>query len=272
MRKDECIRFLQWALPQLNLRWQGFRKVRGQVCKRISRRMTQLGFDTISDYRDYLCRHADEWELLDGLCQVTISRFFRDKLMYLHLAREVLPELARQVVNRGGDCLQVWSVGCASGEEPYTLSLIWRLQLQSQFPGLVLRLIATDANPAMRQRVNDACYAYSSVKDLPSDWRETAFTRQAKRYCLKPEFRDGILFRRQDVRLTNPAETFDLVLCRNLAFTYFSDELQRSVLERIHAVMAPGGALVIGIHESLPEEAGGFSEWSARLRIYRKAA
>lgn len=270
MMDDECVRFLQWALPRLRMRWPGFRKVRGQVCKRISRRMTQLGIATIAGYRDYLREHADEWDLLDGLCQVTVSRFYRDKLMYRYLADDVLPDLAVRILERGENCLRVWSVGCASGEEPYTMSLIWRLQLLSQFPALSLRLIATDANPAMRRRIADACYAYSSVKDLPPDWRESAFARDAKRYCLKQEYKNDILFVQQDVREASPAETFDLVLCRNLVFTYFAEELQRGILDRIRAVLASDGALVIGIHEKLPEGLDGFSEWSARLRIYRR--
>ena len=270
MRDDECIKFLQWALPQLRLRWPGFRKVRGQVCKRITRRMTQLGIDAITDYRDYLGKHEAEWRVLDDLCQVTISRFYRDQLVYRFLAREVLPYLAQQALNRGEDYLRVWSVGCGSGEEPYTIALIWQLQMQSRFPDLSLRLLATDANPLMRQRVADACYAYSSVKNLPAGWRDAAFIQDAEHYCLKPEYRRFIRFMQQDVRATNPAETFDLVLCRNLVFTYFEEALQRSILERMQNVLRTDGALVIGIHEHLPEEVDGFSAWSARLRIYRK--
>jgi len=272
MRDDECIQFLQWALPKQRMRWPGFRKVRGQVCKRITRRMAELSIDEISDYRDYLAEHEAEWSVLDNLCQVTISSFYRDRHMYLFLAREVLPDLARWDLRQGEDYLRVWSVGSGSGEEPFTISLIWHLQVQSLFPGLSLRLIATDANPVMRQRVADACYAYSSVKNLPADWIDTAFTREAKRYCLKPEFRDGIQFMPQDVRQINPTETFDLVLCRNLVFTYFDEDLQRNILDRMLGVLKPDGALVIGIHERLPEGVGGFNEWSAKLRIYRKTS
>lgn len=270
MRDDECIRFLQWALPQLRLRWPGFRKVRGQVCKRVARRMAELSIDEISDYRDYLGQHETEWGVLDSLCQVTISRFYRDRQVYRFLAREVLPSLARRALRQDQDNLRAWSVGCGSGEEPYTVSLIWRLQLQSLFPGLSLRLIATDTNPVMRQRVADACYAYSSTKDLPADWRAAAFTREAKRYRLKPEFSSGIRFIQQDIREQNPAEIFDLVLCRNLVFTYFEEDLQRSTLDRMRAALKPDGALVVGIHERLPEGVRGFSEWSDKLRIYRK--
>ncbi len=71
MRDDQCIQFLQWALPQLRMRWPGFRKVRGQVCECITRRMADLNFEEISDYRDYLGEHPVEWGVLDNLCQVT---------------------------------------------------------------------------------------------------------------------------------------------------------------------------------------------------------
>ena len=254
------------------MRWPGFRKVRGQVCKRITRRMAELSIDEISDYRNYLGQCKDEWRVLDKLCQVTISRFCRDRLMHRFLARAVLPDLARQVRRQGENNLKVWSVGCGSGEEPFTIALIWRLNMQSQFPGLSLRLVATDANPAMRQRVAAARYAYSSVKNLPADWLDIAFTRDESSYCLKPEFRGDLQFLQQDVRQENPAEIFDLVLCRNLVFTYYEEGLQRSILDRVQAALKPGGALVIGIHECLPEGAAGFSEWSSKLRIYRKTS
>ena len=143
-------------------------------------------------------------------------------------------------------------------------------QLQSKFPGLSLRLLASDSNPAMGQRVADARYSESSVKTLPPGWRDTAFIRQAKSYCLKTEFSSGIEFVQQDIRETIPDECFELVLCRNLVFTYFETDLQRSILERISSVLKPGGVLVIGVHERLPELIGGFSQWSAGLPVYRK--
>ena len=272
MTDAECVEFLRWALPRLGLRWPGFRKVRGQVCKRIARRMADLNIDEISEYRDYLETREDEWRVLDSLCLVTISRFYRDRQLYRFLALAVLPDLARRVLHRGEDELKVWSAGCGSGEEPFTIALIWRLQLLEQFPELSLRLFATDSNPAMRQRVGDARYTYSSVKDLRADWRDSAFTRDGKRYCLKPEFKCGLHFSQQDLRQSSPADSFDLVLGRNLAFTYFDKDLQRCVVERISAVLKPGGALVIGIHECLPEGVGGFDEWSARQGIYRRTS
>lgn len=270
MKDEACVRFLQWALPQLHMRWPGFRRVHGQVCKRIARRLNTLQIEGLDNYQRYLKTHQQEWQVLDSLCQITITRFYRDKMMFIFLAADVLPEQARQTMAQGKQQLTVWSVGCGSGEEPYSVSLIWQLQLQAQFPSLPLRIVATEANANLRQRFEKACYAYNSIKNLPAVWREQVFSQQADQYCLKPEYRGDIQFIQQDIREKIPSETFDLILCRNLVFTYFDEDLQRAILAKLQQVLRPGGALVLGIHERLPEGAMGFEVWSDKLRIYRK--
>ncbi|MFZ0469183.1 MAG: hypothetical protein WAL92_09705 [Thiogranum sp.] len=103
MDDHACIAFLQWALPKLHLRWAGFRKVRQQVCKRIGRRLRTLQMTDIAAYQAYLKHHREEWEVLDGMCRVTISRFFRDRGVFSSLQSLVLPELVHRTDERGGD-------------------------------------------------------------------------------------------------------------------------------------------------------------------------
>ncbi|MGD2075189.1 MAG: CheR family methyltransferase [Gammaproteobacteria bacterium] len=270
MRDEQCVAFLQWVLPQLHMRWPGFRKVRGQVCKRLQRRIRQLGLESVGDYRRYLLQDPAEWKALDALTRVTVSRFYRDKMVFRYLAEAVLPTLAQQALTRGRDRLLVWSAGAGAGEEPHTLSVVWHLQLQPRFPCLRLRVIATDADAHMCRRAEQACYPYSSIKNLPAEWRDRVFTRQADCYCLKAAYRHDVDFRVQDIRQATPAERFDLLLCRNLVFTYFAEELQRRLLERMKTRMNAGGALVIGIHEALPSRVEGFGVWSERLRVFRR--
>jgi len=269
MRDEPCVAFLQWALPRLHMRWPGFRKVRGQVCKRLQRRIKQLGLEDLPAYRCYLTRHSDEWHVLDAMARITISRFYRDKGMFEHLAQEVLPALAQLALTRGAECLSVWSAGAGAGEEPYTLAIIWQLRLQASFPDLHLRIIATEADANQWHRALEACYPRGSLKDLPAGWQDMAFTFRAGHYCLNPGFRRHVEFRVEDLRESAPAGPFDLVLCRNLAFTYFDEGLQRSTLERMRAVMYPGAALVLGTHECLPEGTAAFRAWPEHLRIYR---
>jgi chemotaxis protein methyltransferase CheR len=270
MKDDECVAFLRWALPQLHMRWPGFRRVRRQVCKRIDRRRRELGLASVADYRARLQERPDEeWPVLDGLCRVTISRFFRGKEMFRTLGREVMPELARQVKKNGGRVMRCWSAGCASGEEPFTLSLIWRFAAVDAGE-LDMRVIGTDSDPAMLARAGRACYPPSSLQELPEAWRREAFYAGENLFCLRPEHRAMVEFRCQDIRRCQPAGPFQLILCCNLVFTYYDSALQKNVLEKLADRLDSGGALVIGAHEKLPGPLQDLVPWYPHLKIYRK--
>ena len=270
MKDNDCVAFLQWALPQLRMRWPGFRKVRKQVCKRIDRRRKELGLPDVNTYRDYLEANPEEWPILDSLCRVSISRFYRDRDVFNHLRQVVLPTLAELIMARREKTLRGWSIGCASGEEVYTLSLIWHFEFKAKFPSLAFQLVATDADPTMLQRAQRGCYPASSLKELPSTWREKAFVRVGEEYCLREEFRTDIEFRCQDIRSQQPEETFALVLGRYLIFTYFEESLQQQMLAQITQRLLPGGGLVIGKTESLPNDSAGLTPWFLRQGIYRR--
>ena len=89
MQDAECVSFLQQSMPRLGLRWAGFRRVYHQVCKRLQRRLRVLDLADISAYRAYLEQHTEEWQVLDGLCRITISRFFRNRRLFDALATTV---------------------------------------------------------------------------------------------------------------------------------------------------------------------------------------
>ncbi len=272
MKDQHCVQFLQWALPRLHMQWAGFRKVRGQVCKRLDRRLRELGLTNAGEYQRYLEANAGEWQCLDAMCRITISRFYRDRSVFATLAQQVIPALADEAEKRGGSNFRIWSVGCGSGEEPYTLSILWRCELRSRFPRITIDIVATDADPGMIGRAHEARYDFSSLKDLPEPWRERAFARDNDAYRLRPAFRKDIRFVEQDIRRDRPEGLFDLVLCRNLVFTYYDDATQFDLFRRIVAAMRRGGALVIGAHERLPQHAEQLSTWFDAQRIYRRAA
>jgi chemotaxis protein methyltransferase CheR len=137
---------------------------------------------------------------------------------------------------------------------------------------MTIDIVATDADPNMIRRARDARYEFGSLKDLPESWRDRAFTREDDTYCLKPEYRRDIKFLEQDIRQMQPEGCFDLVLCRNLVFTYFDEALQLGLVKRIAGAMHDGAALVLGVHEQLPEGAQELSIWFDKQRIYRKSS
>ena len=253
MKDIQCVEFLQWVLPRLRLRWPGFRKVRKQVCKRLQRRLQELQLADLEAYRGYLAEHPSEWRHLDALCRISISRFFRDRGVFEQLASEALPLLIRlREKSEAGRRLRIWCAGCASGEEPYTLRLIWHFRYQTAHPDVPVEIIATDLDPGLLERARTGCYPENSLKDLPGGWRDEAFAVRGHQFCLRPELKNGVQFHKQDLREEAPAGPFHLIACRNLAFTYFAEPLQREVLARLEAVLQPGGLLVIGSKESLP--------------------
>jgi chemotaxis protein methyltransferase CheR len=219
--------------------------------------MRELGLGDFSAYETHLNEHPDEWGHLDGLCRVTISRFYRDRGVFDFLGETVLPGLARDAGDRGVRC---WSAGCASGEEPYTLALVWQLAVSR--PGVPFSVVATDSDDHLLARAGAAIYPESSLKDLPENWKSEVFAQEGEAFVLEERFRSPVLFQRCDLREEMPDGPFDLILCRNLVFTYFEEALQREVLARMTARLREGGALIIGTHERLPTGELGLTPWN----------
>ena len=252
VKDAECVVFLQWALPRMRMRWHGFRKVRGQVRKRLTRRLRELELDSLDTYRQRLGEQPVEWAALERICRITISRFYRDRAVFEALEATVLPTLEGAAHARGGRAIRAWSAGCASGEEPYSLRLAWEFGVSRDTQGLELEIVATEVDGRLLQRARAACYARGTLKDLPSAWIAAGFDPVGDELCLRPGLRDRVVLLRQDIRHGMPSGPFHLVLCRNLVFTYFQESLQALLLERMLRRLASDGLLILGAHEALP--------------------
>jgi CheR methyltransferase, SAM binding domain len=172
--EDDCVAFLQWALPRIGRRWAGYRKVHRQVCRRVRRRAAELGCVSLAGYRARLERDPDEWSELDALTNVTISRFYRDRGVFAFLQSDVLPALADTARDAGRPLVRAWSAGCASGEEPFTLAIVWELAIAAEAR---LQILATDTDPALLRRAAEGRYPPSALRELPGPWRDAAFAR-----------------------------------------------------------------------------------------------
>jgi chemotaxis protein methyltransferase CheR len=221
------------------------------VCRRLRARVAELGLPDLDAYRARL--HADpaEWEVLRALTPVTISRFARDRAVFDAVREAVVPALERAARADGRDRLRAWSAGCASGEEAYTLALLWP----------AMDVLATDVHSPVLERARRARYPASSLRELTAAERKRGFVAVGAEHAVRPEIATRVAVARHDVRDPPPAAApFDIVLCRNAAFTYLDAEAQRAVLDRLADALVPGGALVIGRHETLPETAR-FEPW-----------
>lgn len=271
MTAPDCTAFLQWALPRLELHWPGFRKVRRQVCKRLTRRMRDLGLNDFAGYRARLEADPTEWRILDQCCHITISRFFRDRGIFEVLRMRVLPDVAARA-EREGRNVQVWSAGCASGEEPYTIKILWDVDVANVYPTASISIVASDVDDAMLARAGDGCFKLTSLHELPSSLVAQAFERRGSLYCVKSKYREGIVFLNEDLRSKTPPHHFDLILCRYVAFTYFTVQLQRRVMMRMLQRLRPNGYFVIGAHEQLPADVPELVSYIGEPQIFQKRA
>ncbi len=269
MNAADCAAFLQWALPQIDLRWLGFRKVRGQVCKRLRRRLDELQLRDFAAYRARLESDPTEWRAFDECCHITISRFYRDRGVFDTLRRHVLPEIASRAA-REGRRARVWSVGCASGEEPYTIKILWDLEVATTLRNVAVSITATDIDKAMLARAREGCFEATSLRELPPYFIREAFNPVGPLFCVKPRHRESIEFVYQDLRTATPSADFDLILCRYVAFTYFALPLQKQALACILDRLLPDGYLVIGTHERLPDITAGLSPLAGAPQIFQK--
>lgn len=267
MTDGELLAFLEWALPRRGLRFRGFRNFRGTLRKRLTRRMMELGAPNLAAYRARLGAdpESSEWVTFDEMCRITISRLYRDRAIVEALRDRVLLSLAADG-GSGAGAVRCWSAGCASGEEPYTLAILWAAEIQPLHPHASLAITATDVDPLLLARAKVGAYEDGSLRELPSHLRELGLVREADtrtakgRFVVRAEHRRAISFVAHDLRRGPIAGTFHVVLCRNVAFTYFDEAMQREVLRGFASALAPKGVLVIGEHEALPDDPpGGFT-------------
>ncbi|MFY0583069.1 CheR family methyltransferase [Cystobacter fuscus] len=186
MTDAECRELLRWAAPRLGLREEGFRRVRAQVCKRVGRRMKALGLSGLDAYVARLEAEPAERAVLDALCRVTISRFYRDSALFDALLEPLLPQVLVSARARGECRLRVWSAGCASGEEPYSVSVLFRRGLAPRFPDFHLELVATDADASLLERARRGCYRRATLRELPAAWRHEPSPRSGTRTVCGP--------------------------------------------------------------------------------------
>ena len=239
--------FVKEAASLLDLQWRRFK--RGGVKRKIERRIAELGLSTFEDYLLKVGKDPEEKSHLSQILTVTITRFFRDKKVFDILGNSILPTM---IEHKGAGDFKVWSIGCANGEEPYSLSMLWEERIKNKFPQTRLTLLATDINESLLKRAGEGRYKKSSLKEVPERILQRFFRIENGFYILDRSIRESVEFKKHDIIHEEPFSGMDIILCRNLAFTYFSKECQMSVLRKIAASLRENGYFVIGKDEFLP--------------------
>ncbi len=234
-------------LEHLNRPWSGYRKVRKGVKKRLRRHMEGLGCSTLEQYLVRLARQTDASRACEQCLRVTISRFFRDRQLWQALKARILTDLAVQFTPP----IRIWSAGCARGEEPYSLAMVWNELVHQP----ALNLLATDAGRACLACARAGVFSRSSLKEVPDAMREKHFESRngGRQFVIRSQGLPSIRWQQHDL-LDPPPEggPFHMILLRNNLLTYYQEPDLLDACVRIISTLVPNGYLVTGSHERLP--------------------
>ncbi|WP_176060083.1 chemotaxis protein CheB [Paraburkholderia sp. BCC1876] len=240
----------------------------GTLVRRIRRRMALVALDTgdISQYLEVLQRDSEELDRLAADLLINVTRFFRDTSVFEFLEKTTVPEL---VQNRAaGQSLRIWVAGCSSGEEVYSLAMVFREQIVLSGIDIKLQVFASDIAPHAVARAREGLYAKSIEADVSPGRLARFFSREEHQYRVLPELRSVVVFTVQDVLADPPFSRLDLVSCRNLLI-YLMPEAQAKVIALFHFALREGGILLLGSAETAGNTSGRFELVSKAERVYR---
>jgi two-component system CheB/CheR fusion protein len=238
------------------------------ILRRISRRMAVTHHSTIRDYADYVRTHPDEIRELVKAFLVKVTGFFRDPEAFDFLRRTVIAEL----IERGrenGRTLRLWSAGCATGEEAYSLALLVADSLGEKFREWKVKIFATDLSAEAVSFARRGLYPENVLQDLPDDYRVRFFDRIDHGYQITKGLRQAVIFGQQDISRGVPFPRIDLVTCRNLLI-YLRPELQQIVLDLFaYSLQQSQGYLFLGKAETARPTKATFELVNKKWKIYR---
>ena len=237
--------------------------------RRVHRRMTLLNVATFGEYRDYLELQPDEFGLLFDSMLINVTSFFRDPLAWQVLSEKVLPELL--AAKTATAPIRIWSAGCATGEEAYTLAIVLAEALgPDQFRERV-KIYATDLNENALAQARTGTYETSALADIPERIRDIYFEPAGTKHAFRRDLRRQVIFGRNDLTRDAPISRVDLLTARN-TLMYFNAETQANVIRRFHFALSRPGYLFLGKAEMLLNHADRFVPVDLRKRLFRKAS
>ncbi len=239
------------------------------LLRRIQRRLQVLGIDGLNTYQDYLEVHPEEFGQLFNAILINVTSFFRDSTAWDYLNSDVIPQLLE--ARSAGEPIRVWSAGCASGEEAYSLAMLLAEHLGLEAYSQRVKIYATDADEDALTRARMASYTETEVAAVPPLLLARYFERLNDGYLVKKDLRRSIIFGRHDLIHDAPISRVDLLVCRYVLM-YFNAETQSRILGRFHFALNREGYLFLGKAEMLLTHTNLFTPLDLERRIFLKVA
>jgi two-component system, chemotaxis family, CheB/CheR fusion protein len=240
---------------------------RTSLSRRIEKRMQAVGADGYLGYLDDLEVDPEEFTHLFNTILINITGFFRDPPAWEYPRAEILPLLAAE--RRDGEPIRVWSAGCSSGEEAYTLAMAMAEALGPEAVREQVKIYATDVDEDALNQARQARYTAKQVEGVPPELLERYFERNSHGYVFSKELRRSVIFGRHDLIQDAPISRIDLLVCRN-TLMYLNADTQSRVLARFNFALREGGYLFLGKAEMLLAHPELFAAVDLKRRVFRK--
>lgn len=241
---------------------------RSSLVRRVDRRMAQIGVTGYAEYLDYLELHVDEFTALFNTILINVTGFYRDPEAWASLTSDVLPAVL--AAKSPTAPLRVWSAGCASGEEAYTLAMVLAEMLgPTEFRERV-KIYATDVDEEALSVARHGSYTERDIRGIPPELLVRYFDSNGGRYTFRKDLRRSVIFGRNDLVQDAPISRIDVLVCRNVLM-YFNAETQARILNRFHFALSDDGVLFLGKAEMLLSHTALFLPIDLKRRVFRKA-
>ncbi len=242
---------------------------RGSLTRRVQKRMQAVKIETYSDYTDYLTVHPEEFSELFNTILINVTSFFRDAPAWEYLAREVIPSIL--AAKRPDEAIRVWSAGCASGEEAFTIAMVLAEAMGEADFRRRVKIYATDIDDDALNTARQATYSARDLAAVPEEYREKYFEASDGRFAFRKDLRRIVIFGRHDLLQDAPISRVDLLVCRN-TLMYMNTEGQTRVIARFFFAVNNSGYLLLGKAESLLTHSSMIVPIDLKLRVFAKVA
>jgi two-component system CheB/CheR fusion protein len=240
---------------------------RASLQRRIQKRLQTVGITAVPDYIDFLEVHPEEFAGLFNTVLINVTSFFRDPSTWEFLATKVVPEIVARSAEP--QPIRVWSAGCASGEEAYTLAMLFAENLGLDGFKEAVKIYATDLDDEALAHGRQGIYSKDVLANVPPELREKYFDSANGQFAFRKDLRRQVIFGRHDLIQDAPISRVDLLVCRN-TLMYFNAETQARILARFHFALNDNGVLFLGRAETMIAEPGAFVPIDLKRRISAK--
>jgi two-component system CheB/CheR fusion protein len=256
---------LQFIRDSRGFDFTGYKRT--SISRRIRKRMQDVGIADFVDYRDLLESSAEEFRYLFNTILINVTAFFRDTETWNYLQREIVTELLSGIDPTQD--IRVWSAGCSTGEEAYSLAIVLAEALGIDECARRVKIYGTDVDEEALREARSGVYPAKALEPLSDELRTKYFESTGGRYTFRSDLRRRVIFGRHDITRDAPISRLDLLLCRN-TLMYFNVEAQSQIVDRFHFAIRENGYLLLGKAEMLLAEGNRFEIVSMRQRTFRR--